>query len=543
MTQLLKPRPYQDECIAEIFKAFDQGKQRAAVVLPTGSGKTVIFSHLADRWERRHESLIVILVHRDELITQTVAKLEAVSPSLHVGVVKAERNEIEDVHVIVASVQTLSKWARLDKLTGTRDVGLVIVDECHHATADGYMRILRALGCTNPGRGTKCVGFTATMVRSDSSSLGDVWPEVIFRRDILDMIPEYLCDVRGQIVTVDGLSLSEVAMSGGDYQISSLSEALLSSDAPGFVADAYGEHAKDMPGIVFTPTVETAMAFSEAMNDAGLNAAPVWGAQSIEDRRRTLKDFQDGKIQILVNCAVLTEGFDAPRAQCVVIARPTTSSGLYVQMVGRVLRPYPGKTQALVLDVVGASQEHRLASLVDLTSKRVLTMSPGESLTEAATRERNQANPALRGYAVSYLEVDLFHRSRANWLQTDMGIWFVTTKDHVYFVWPGTEPESYHVGWRPIKAPIIKGVHGWTHRNVDLETGKAWIEQEATELEFSTARNATWRRRDPSEKMVNFGQMMGVTITEGMKQGSLSDAISIRQVSQLLDKPLRKIRA
>src|SRR5690606_18956576 len=132
--------------------------------------------------------------------------------------------------------------------------------------------------------------------------------------------------------------------------------------------------------------------------------------------------FETGELEVLVNCMVLTEGFDEPSASCAIIARPTKSAALYVQMVGRVLRKHPSKRDALVLDVVGASAEHRLATLSDLTSRRVKEVQPGESLAEAAARERKQGNPNLANYVVNTDDVDLFHRSPSVWLSTNEGI-------------------------------------------------------------------------------------------------------------------------
>lgn len=541
--ETLNLRPYQRECVRAVLDAAASGVRRPACVLPTGSGKTVIFSHLSRHWnEYGFDGRILILVHRDELVRQTVAKLQVVAPHLKVGIVQAQQDEHIDCDVVVASVQTVRKLHRLDNITESGRIGLVIVDECHHASAESYVTVLNALGCFNPDGETIAVGFTATLSRSDMKSLGDIWESVAFQRDILDMIPQYLVDVSGKMVTVDGFSLSQVTMRGGDYQIGSLSDALLSADAPDFIADAYVEHAADKPGIVFAPSVATAEAFTEALCRRGIEARTVWGAMDKDLRRETLKDAHEGRVQVLVNCMVLTEGFDWPRAEVAVIARPTTSSALYVQMVGRVLRQYPGKEKALVLDIVGATQEHRLATLADLTSNRIQIIQEGESLTEAVVRERKEGNEYLRDYVILYQDVDLFHRSDAVWLQTYEGVWFVTTHDDVYFIWPGTEPDRYHVGVKPMKG---KG-GGWRHKDVPLEAAMEWAEQEALNSggPFSVAsRKASWRvgRRPPSEGQLKYAQMVGLkSIPENITKRELSDMINVHVVSRMLDRPLRK---
>ncbi len=549
--EALNPRDYQTECIRAILDAAASGSRRPAVVLPTGSGKTVIFSHLARHWnEYGFPGRVLILVHRDELVRQTVDKLTRIAPHLKVGIVQAKQDEHVDCHVIVGSVQTLRKLYRLDNVTESGPIGLVIVDECHHATAESYVSVLNALGCFNPDAETIAVGFTATLARTDMKSLGDVWESVVYQRDILDMIPEYLVDVSGKMVTVDGFSLSQVAMRGGDYAIGSLSEALLSSDAPDFIANAYMEHAADKPGIVFTPSVDTAEAFSEALCRRGIVARMVWGNQDRDERREVLRDAHEGRVQVLVNCMVLTEGFDWPRAEVAVIARPTTSAALYVQMVGRVLRKYPGKTRALVLDIVGATQEHRLATLSDLTSKRVQIIQEGESLTDAVRREREAGNEYLQNYVVTYQDVDLFQRSRATWLQTYEGIWFVTTRSDCFFVWPGSDTTSYHVGIMPMPGNERdengkRRFRGWLHKDIPLDVAMEWTEQEALNADQMVAsRRASWRQRRTlaTEGQIKYAQRLRLEVPEGITKRELSDMIDVRVVSRMLDKTLTKGR-
>jgi superfamily II DNA or RNA helicase len=565
----LKLRPYQNECLIQIHEGFQRGIKRAAVVLPTGSGKTVIFAHLCGEWRDLVANgvatgRVLILVHRDELIRQTVKKLEDDSPGLRVGVVRANENDHEDRDVIVASVQTVRKLFRLDQIIASGAIGLVVVDECHHAAAESYLTVLNALGCfneqTSEQGGCVAVGFTATLVRTDKRSLGAVWQEVVYQRDILDMIADhghgdspcmpdceggYLVNVSGKMVTIDGLSLSQVAMQGGDYAIGSLSDALMSADAPKFAADAWMEHAAGRPGMVFTPTVDTAQAFAAEFSDRGIATAAVWGAMGDDLRRDVLRDAHTGKLQVLVNCMVLTEGFDWPRAEVVMVARPTTSSALYVQMIGRGLRRSPGKGDALVLDLVGASKDHKLATLADLTSRRIENIYEGESLMDAVQREREARNPALADYAVGYEDVDLFQRSYAAWLQTKKGIWFVSTRTSIYFVWTGSEPGLYRLGRRPLR--INKGQRvptEWLKVDVDLETAMSWGSQLATNEDpmYNVAsRGASWRRKGPSTAMMNYARRLGLSsqIEPGMNQGEVSTLIDIHIASRMLDKAVR----
>ncbi len=559
MRDNLPLREYQRTAIDKIHDAWSAGMQRPAVVLPTGAGKTVIFSHLAREILEagRDSGHVLILVHREELATQTVAKLHAIAPHLSVGVVKAERDEIE-ADVIVASVQTLRKEARLARLP---KIAAVIVDECHHATADSYVSILRTVGCMD-ATGTRAVGFTATMEREDRKSakigLGDIWQEIVFTRDILDMIPEgHLVDPRGVLVTIDGMSLAQAKVTRGDFADSSLSDLLLDADAQHTVAKAYAEHAKDRKGLLFAPTVKAAHAFADALNEQGIRTEVVHGAMATEDRRLVLKRFAAGETQVLSNCMVLTEGFDEPSASAVVIARPTKSASLYVQMVGRALRPFPGKTDALVLDVVGATEDHSLATLADLSTGRVDTVEPGESLVGAAKRLAKRGVLGLSRYVVGTKAVSLFERSASMWAQTEAGLWFVATgcsapescgyatngscRGHLVFLWPGSEPSTYRVGICPTYA---RG-GGWvTSEDVDLSTAMAVGEQAVAETDsgFLTSKRASWRKRNEAATpaQVGYAQRLGIEIPEGATKSVVSDLINKTVASRRLDARLKK---
>lgn len=555
MGNMLALRDYQLRALDAIDGwMFADGIQRQAVVLPTGAGKTVIFSHLAKMWvDQRAERFglpakVLILVHRDELVDQAVDKLHQVAPELHVGVVKAERDD-HDAQIIVGSVQTLTRASRTARLGS---VGLIIVDECHHATAAGYRRVLERLdgldvvsSAVVPG-GPKVVGFTATLSRTDGGNLGEIWQDVAYRLDILDLIEMgHLVDVSGRRVTVDGLSLENVAQQAGDYAPRSLSDALMSADAMKVTADAYLEYAKDRSGIVFVPSVESAMEFTEEFRERGIEAATVYGAMNKDSRRSILNLFRKGDIQVLVNCMVLTEGFDAPIASCAVIARPTKSTPLYVQMVGRVLRPFPGKKDALVLDIAGATEEHQLATLADLTSRRLEVVPAGMGLTEAAMRERAAGNPFLSDYVVDSYQVDLFNRSRVRWLRTKEGVWFVRTRDNLFFVWPDG-PDRYKVGKRRIHSAGGE----WLETGLDFDMAMSWVEQDAVGEDQANVdgggvrlatRDASWRRgrQAPSEAQINLALRYGIKPTERMTKAEISDLIDIQIATDLLDRALQ----
>lgn len=535
----LRARPYQTEALAALHKTWAEGVLRAAIVLPTGMGKTVIIGHqIAEEVEAGRRP--VVLVHRDELAHQTVGKIRAILPDTEVGIVKAGRNET-CADVLVCSVQTLAREARREQIP-PGSVDLVVVDECHHASAQSYVDILTYFGCFE---GTRAVGFTATLARNDSRGLGNVWERVAYKRDVLFGIKGgYLSDVRGRALEIDGFNLAEVARSRGDYQDGSLGEALLSVDAGTVIADRFAEHAGGRQGVLFAPTVATAEVFADDLREAGIETAVITGATPTEDRQLIYKRFQAGEIQVLSNCMVLTEGFDAPWASCAVIARPTQSPSLYVQMVGRVLRPWPGKADALVLDVVGTARTHRLATLAELVDGG-LPPKDGESIREAVERfEREAAEREVSAEelgAVRSYEVDLFHQSRSAWLRTYSGIWFIPTRKRTFVVHEeGTG--TYRVGHCGV---YNKRDAKWELTGLPLEYAMAWAEQWAEEADSSiSSRNAPWRRnKAPSEGQVTQATKCGIPLEHSdgtpLSRGELSDQLSIFYASRLLD-PRRK---
>jgi len=526
-------RDYQTEAVNAVADAWADGTDRPAVVLPTGTGKTVIFSELARR-EREQGGRTLVLAHRDELIGQAVAKLAAVDPGAKIGVVKAERNEV-DAPIVVASVPSLIRQSRREAL-GHFSAG--IVDEAHHATARTYRTVMDGLSIP-------WAGFTATMARGDGSKLGDVWSKIVYEADIISMIRRgFLVDPKGIRIKVPHLDLSGVRRTGGDYNEADLGEALTESFAPEVVADAYIEHAAGRPALLFAPTVETAQLFHQHMIDKGVRSAVVWGAMPLADRRAALADFDAGKIDVLCNCMVLTEGYDSPRAEVCIIARPTQSKPLYVQMVGRVLRPYPGKTGALVLDVVGVTGRMALCSLTTLVGKED-EAKDGQSLLEAVAEDeeaREAIAEQLYTGPTEAAEVDLFGNSRQTWLRTRAGFWFLQAGERFIALVPLADG-SFNVGWWS-KSGYAKGADrgGWIAQNVpDLGYAMAHGESNVTMAEqVITAKERQWRKRKPSEKQNGYARSLGFTPLPEMRSGEVSDLISVGLASERLDAKLTR---
>lgn len=520
-------RDYQASALEAIKKAETAGVQRQLVVQPTGSGKTVLFAHLiADRPNRS-----LVLVHRDELVGQTIAKLGLIAPGLTTGVVKAERNEL-DRDVVVASVQTATRQRRLEQLQG---FGTVVVDEAHHAVAPSWKKVLTHLGCFEgfPG-GPLTVGFTATPQR-DNGGIGGVWQDVVAYKSIRELIyAGYLSPVVGQTVDTEA-DFSGVRVSRGDFDEAELGEELASSGAIEQIAAAYAKYAPLRKGVAFTPTVATAHRLADALKEHGISAEPVWGAMPPEQRKAALRRLRTGETQVITNCAVLTEGFDEPSVDCIVVARPTKSHGLYIQMVGRGTRLHPGKTDCLVLDVVGATERHDLVALVDLGLDRSAKRKPSEAGTEQEAppgectlcgrplsadlvTEGARRHPNCRAGKTG--QADVFAASKLRWLPVDDGFCLPADKG-VLVMRPAPGPDEL---WQ--LANYESGKLEVLHASLPVEWAQGIGEDRAKAFGKLSRRDARWLDQEPTSAQISR------LIREGLPR---SRAIRIKTRGQAAD--------
>jgi superfamily II DNA or RNA helicase len=546
----IKLRDYQREAIDAVFAAWAGGMQRPAIVLPTGAGKTVVFASLIKEFrEQQAQPLrarsfergnrVIVLAHRDELVDQAIAKIRAIAPDLNVGKVKAGDNDVY-ADVMVCSVQTLVSVHRRNSIRSHQDVygsvGLIITDECHHAAAVSYKKIYDAFPDALQ------LGVTATMARGDGVGLGSVWEDVVYRRSILNLISKgHLTDVRTVRVDLKELDMGAVGVSRGDWQAGDLGRALMESEADTAIARAYRDHAGDRQGIVFTPTVETAYAACKSLRESGIRSTVVDGETPVQVRREAYEQFRKGHTQVLVNCMVLTEGFDAPWAQVAVIARPTRNAALYTQMVGRVLRPWPDKTEALVLDLVGASA-NRLRTLIDLEPGAVKELRDGESLAEAVVREAEEGNRTVPAGSVAFelkaRDVDSFAASGIAWVRSPGGVMFINCGEHRVFLWPSkADTGTWDVG-------VVKAgerAQQTPYRSLSLGEAMAWGEAVSEDYAaFSVAKTARWRTGKPSDAQLGYAATLGVAGAEDMTRGELSTAIDRIVGGRLFDSYLGK---
>lgn len=529
-----KLRDYQRDAYERLMKRWADGLRRIGVSLPTGTGKTHVMAHLAAE-EARDQSdnrRILFLLHRDELVHQTVAKLQAtVDPGTSIGVLKAERNEI-GARIIVASVHSLRSERRRAQLP---PVKLCIVDEAHVSVSPTYKAVFATLRALEPD-GTRLAGFSATWTRSDDTGLGDVWEEVVYARTIKWAIKNgHLVPPRA-IQVGAGVDLSDVKMdkAKGDYRESDLGRAVMLEELRDTVVQGALKYDPHRPSVLFAPTVESAEYFADGLREAGLRTEGIYGTVSGAQRRPIFDRHRSGETQVLTTCTALAEGWDAPYASRLLLARPTQHEGLFVQIVGRFIRLFPGKSDALILDFVGATNDVKLRNAIDLSTSyladngQLCEVIEEEEPTEPVTRER-----IIRQKRSSY-EVDIFAGTSVQWLMGPSNIPFVPCGDQgVVFIVQGRD--GWHVGhangWTADGRPDGKFVHDGLNETDALAAASDYVEEQHMIVARKSAR---WRQEAPTDKQVQWARTLGIAGAENMTKGALSDEISVAQATGLL---------
>lgn len=534
-------RPYQIESLQAIYTAYERDIVRQLLVLPTGTGKTVTFSALVEQFLGSGKRALV-LAHRDRLIQQAADKISKQIPMQKIGIVKAEMNR-KHAPCVVASIQTLARQARLRQMP---QFDLVIIDEAHRSLAKSYQRIIDHV-CHEK---TLLLGVTATPDRADGKGLEKVYQEIVYEMSLLDAIEQgFLVDLRAVQVRIDA-DFSKVHTKTDTEGISEFKqdEVVELMDAGNWfvkVTEAWLEHAQDRQTIAFVPPGKdqakrpAAMAYKLAdhMRSLGIRAAALDGTAHLSAQRATMKQFEAGQLQVLVNVDLFTEGVDVPSIDCVLMASPTKSRGRYCQRVGRGTRLFPGKSDCLILDMVGLTDRLDLctaSSLIGLKNVR-----KGESLREAKKREDAEAEqlalceePVLdiEGKLVAQ-DVDLWHGARPavpvrkpfefSWSLNFSGQRTLHIKNTTVIVRPMADEN-----WLATDKKDFRAICG------SAEECQKAAEAFAKTLFFGD-QSAPWRERPASDKQIGLMTKLRIRFAPGISAG---------EASRLIDARFKKVR-
>ena len=592
-------RDYQRQALTALREARGASPDvnRLAIEMATGLGKTITFAAELDEWlDNGFDSAgcrALVLVHTDELVRQAVDRILFVTKGRWtVGVVKAGQNDVY-ADIIVASVQTLAQPGRKEQI---KDVGKIIVDEAHHAVAASYTQILRYFNalcaclpyeaggdgperdCPEHGDGTvstvPVTGYSATMSRTDGKGLGHVFQDLAFSRSLSWGIRHgYLIDFVPYTITVPGVEPGPDAV---------LDNALATSLAPEAVIQAWLEKTTQVDldldnaamyrprpsTVLFAPLVRSAQAFADAFNAAGVKAEVVAGALPDEHNRAVLARYEAGITTVVCNAMKLTEGWDSPKTMCVIVARPTQSVSLLIQMLGRGLRPWleasapPREDQRCVVFCIQGTVQS-VASVADLSDK-IGEVKEGQSFLTMEDewdigRELDGLNePAGYSGPVHVQQWDaIVQASSKAWTYTEGGTPFLPTRKHeqgYVFVVDTTV-------WAAEYVKVLGKLH--TYRMLyqkvttapDLELAMAAAEDEAQERggdigALLADKTRPWRKSVPSAEAMAEAQRLGlgkelIKIMESRasgKAGKLSDLISRVKASRVLDPNVTKIK-
>jgi len=517
---MISLRSYQQECVDSILSSKERGVSRPLIALATGLGKTLIFSEIAKRINRR----TIIIAHRDELIRQAKEKLLLVWPEIEkgIGIVKGDLHEPEKP-IVIASIQSASRGKRLADLQSA-GFDLCIIDEAHHSAAPTYEKLIRELGFMSDDPTKTLLGVTATPKRGDGVRLSSIFQEIVFSRSIAWGIRNgYLSPLIGRRISTR-VSLKGVHTQAGDFVTAQLSRAINVPGRNKLVVESYQRYGSDRKKtLAFCADVQHAKDIAAMFKAAGIPSAVLHGKTDIDERRSILQAFEAGEIRVLTNCGVLTEGFDSPQVDSILLCRPTQSPGLYGQCVGRGTRVSPGKSNCLVIDFVDASR-HSLCGFQTLEG--VVAVQAEKRDENRSTKEPIDENltPFNTSFETSDVqEIDFFGRSQFSWIQVG-DAWHLPVSEKRDIWVRRTSANGYRT---------ILHDSGITHPlsshelPLDYSIGIAedWLRNNTSSV--LARKDAKWRTDQPSDKQLAALAMFGIRDPK-LTKGDASDLLRIK---------------
>ena len=527
-------RPYQQEALDSINAYYDKGVKRQLVVLPTGAGKTVIFSHLPQI--KNNSVPMLVLAHRAELLTQAKTKIGWSNPDLNIEIEQGE-NHAGHSDVVVASVPTLGRAESERILKYPKDYfKAIVIDEAHHAAAPTYRRILDYFDAEF------VLGVTATPQRSDKTRLTDVFDEIVYYKTIQDLIKDkWLCPLVGYRIKTD-TDISGVATNDGDYIASQLEDVIDNPTRNATIVAAYNNLVPQSKAIVFCAGVQHAKNVALSFRQSQVSTEVILGDTDVDEREKILLRFASGETKVLVNVGVLTEGFDEPTVETIILARPTRSTLLYTQIVGRGTRLHESKNHCTILDIADTTKGKKPIGLPSLLGLPPDFDLQGQDLVEVADKYQ-ELQEYCPGEAVRVLEpgdIDLAY-TRINLFMPPPPNEFV--QEYSRFVWAEVGENEFHLGINNDNSLkiFVDALGRWCvqyHNRTngikilgypkDMRDAFVRSDKWVTDCFDTNLIDATsvWRSDGPSDAQKKLLKRIGVPLTADMTKGTASQIIS-----------------
>ena len=479
-------RPYQEKAIEAIRESYVAGVNKQVIVLATGLGKTVIFSHIIANLVRKTGKKALVLAHREELLTQAKDKLEKINPNLKVDIEKAQDWAEDHADVVVASVATIGRsGSDRIKRFNPDDFGIVVIDEAHHASADTYRNVLQHFGLLKGVDDTNTrallLGVTATPSRNDNKGIDAIFDKVAFEYPIVPAIKDnWLSRIHAYRVNTD-TDLTGVKKTAGDFNLGELGDAVNNDDRNGLIIKAYQKHVPGQQALCFAVDVAHAMELAKNFNEAGIPSDYVIGAST--NRKEVLEKFAKRELKVVVNCMVLTEGFDEPSIEAILMARPTQSGILFQQMVGRGTRLFEGKEYLTVIDFVDNTYRQSLQTTTSLLGMRGALDFQGKDILEVQEKVEKllelAPNTNLEKLDIEKIEYAIEEVDLMSGLAVPSEIAVFTKLD-----WYKFDEDTYRIGLANNQSMILKKTITGQYVLVEHEYDK--LTRQSTDVEIGT---------------------------------------------------------
>jgi len=535
----MKLRPYQRQTVDSVRAAWKAGDLNTLAVLATGSGKTIIFLALLDEILAEEPNARFLLVaHRKELIEQPAERIAQFWPQRanQIGIVMADQDEC-DRQITIATVQTLQVERRIERLLAHGPIDYLIIDEAHHSSADGYLTVLQTLQDANPK--LRHLGVTATPIRSDDNGLP--YDVKVTHLGVKELVRDGWLAPPRWLAIQTGISLAGVKYRGSgadrDFVTKDLVDVYETDNCFELVAESHVKYATGRKALAFVSSVDGAYRLAEKFNDAGIKAIAADGTTPKADRKAILDGFRAGQYDVLVNCALFTEGLDVPEVSCIHQVRPTKSDSLYLQMIGRGLRTFAGKEDALILDYAPL-EARNITMLGDVLGVDVRK--------EAYVEEKEEEGDVIAGFTfdgefkwmsgnpmeivsrtLDYLNMSPWKWGKPRGNQGEMVLGLGKADDDIDRTLVIGKPGAEMKVWLVAKRPDDRWAKAYQVKTGTFEECSEWAEEYADERGSAVlARKARkWRKLQPSDGQVKFARRLSVWV-DGMNRGECADAIT-----------------